>query len=84
MTTQLTELEELGFLVFGGQELQQLQGGVIPDPQEFPVATFHVLRSSNPTIVKVDLAKADDGGRPLDAWGPPRRAGLLLVSIAES
>jgi len=52
---QLKELEATGFLVFGGREVQRLEGGQ-GGPEPWPVAIINVLRSDNPAIVKVDEA----------------------------
>lgn len=51
--TQLSELEEAGFWIFGAKEIQSLEGG-IGDPSEFRVAHLRVLRSSNKDILTVD------------------------------
>ncbi|WP_438045036.1 hypothetical protein [Sorangium sp. So ce128] len=54
MTTQLRELETAGFFVFGSQEVQQLEGGIGP-PTPFIVAILHIMRSTNPTIMKITV-----------------------------
>src|SRR5690606_41674094 len=54
----LDDLERAGYWVFGGQEVQCLEGGIGP-PQSFPVAILQVLRSTNPTLIKI----SPDGDR---------------------
>jgi hypothetical protein len=54
MSTLVRELEEAGFWVFGGREVQRLEGGVGP-PSSFPVAILRVARATNPEIMHVDL-----------------------------
>lgn len=54
MSTLLRELEEAGFWVFAGREVQRLEGGV-GSPSAFPVAILRVVRSSSPEIIKADL-----------------------------
>ena len=50
VNTLLRELEEAGFLVFGGRQAQQLEGGVEP-PSSFPLAILRVVRATNPEII---------------------------------
>jgi hypothetical protein len=45
-------MEDAGFLVFGGREVQRLEGG-IGAPEAWPVAILHVRRSTSPEIIKV-------------------------------
>jgi hypothetical protein len=46
MGTLLRELEEAGLWVFGGREVQRLEGGIAA-PSSFPVAIIRVVRSTN-------------------------------------
>jgi hypothetical protein len=52
--TQLNELEQAGFWVFGGREVQRLEGG-LGSPTAWPVAIIRVLRGSSSEIIKVNL-----------------------------
>jgi len=54
LSTLIQELEEAGFWVFGGREVQRLEGGVGP-PSSFPVAILRVARATNSEIIQVDL-----------------------------
>lgn len=53
MSTLLRELEQVGFVVFGGREIRRLEGGV-GSPSPFPVAILRVVRATSPEIIKVD------------------------------
>jgi len=62
LTKSLQELEEAGFFVFGGREVQLLEGGDQTTPSSWPVAIIRVLRKDNPAIARVDpdeFRKAD-------------------------
>jgi len=52
MSALLQQIEDGGFLVFGGREVQRLEGG-IGTPKAWPVAILHVRRSTSPKIIKV-------------------------------
>jgi hypothetical protein len=54
LSTLVRELEMVGFWVFGGQEVQRLEGGT-GAPTSFPVAILRVLRATNPEIIRVDF-----------------------------
>jgi len=54
MSTLVRELDEAGFWVFGGREVQRLEGGV-GAPSSFPVAILRVAHATNPEIIRVDL-----------------------------
>jgi hypothetical protein len=54
MSTLVRELEKAGFWVFGGREVQRLEGGAGP-PTSFPVAILRVARATNPEIIRADL-----------------------------
>lgn len=73
INTQLEELEQAGFWVFGGREVRRLEGGV-GSPSPFPVTILQVLRANSTEIIKLDLTKAAEQGRkgPL---GDPAAAG---------
>jgi hypothetical protein len=62
------ELEGVGFLIFGGREVQRLAGGA-EEPSPFPVAILHVLRSTSPSIqkIKIDAESEKNGGEPSKA-----------------
>ncbi len=60
MTTLLREVEEAGFWVFGGREIQRLEGGLDP-PSPWPIAILRVIRATNPEIIRVAFGKAQEG-----------------------
>lgn len=49
----LMELQESGFVVFGGRETQRLEGG-IGGTCSWPIAILRVLRTDNPSIMSLD------------------------------
>jgi len=55
LTQSLQELEQAGFFVFGGREIQLIEGGVIDTPSNWPIAILRVVRKDNNEIIKVDL-----------------------------
>ena len=63
MSALLENLEQAGFWVFGGREVRRLEGGVAA-PSPFTVAILQVLRTTNPDIIKVDLAAATEQEPP--------------------
>jgi len=60
LTKSLQELEELGFFVFGGREVRLLEGGIQPEPSNWPIAILRVLRKDNQQIIEVNF---DDIGK---------------------
>lgn len=74
MSARLEELEQAGFLVFGGREIRRLEGGV-GTPSLFPVAILLVLRASDPEIIKVDLAALGKGSLERSPDGPVAGSG---------
>lgn len=52
LTGVVKELEEAGFFVFGGREIQRIEGGV-GSPEPFPVAIIQVLRKTNAEIISI-------------------------------
>jgi hypothetical protein len=52
MSALLQRIEDAGFLVFGGREVQRLEGG-IGAPEAWPVAILYVRRPTSPEIIKV-------------------------------
>lgn len=70
--TLLRELEEAGFLVFGGREIQVLEGGITP-PSSFPVAILRVLRASSPEIATESKQPAAGTGTMGNAARTPRQ-----------
>lgn len=54
LTETLKELEDAGFFVFGGREVQVLEGGH-EDPSNWPMTILRVLRKTNESIIKVNL-----------------------------
>jgi hypothetical protein len=59
LTTSLQELEEAGFFVFGGREVQLLEGGAKAEPSNWPVVVMRVLRKDNQSIMNIDLDNID-------------------------
>jgi hypothetical protein len=61
LTESLRELEESGFFVFGGREVRILEGGIQPEPSNWPIAILRVLRKENQQIIKVNFEDIDKG-----------------------
>jgi hypothetical protein len=61
ITESIRELEELGFFVFGGQEVRILEGGIQPEPSNWPIAILRVLRKENQEIIKMKFEDIDKG-----------------------
>lgn len=57
LTQALTELEHAGFFVFGGREVQLLEGGAQSSPSNWPVAILRVLRKENKEVIRFDLSE---------------------------
>lgn len=55
LTRSLEELEHAGFFVFGGREIQRLEGGIAAEPSDWPVAILSVLRKDNEAVIHVNL-----------------------------
>jgi hypothetical protein len=55
LTRSLQELEQAGFFVFGGREIQFLEGGNQEQPSPWPVAILWVIRKDNKSIIHVNL-----------------------------
>ena len=51
LTQLIKEVEEKGFFVFGGREIQLLEGGIQEVPSNWPIAIVHVLRNDNKAII---------------------------------
>lgn len=51
LTQSIKEMEESGFFVFGGREVQLLEGGIEDEPSNWPIAIVHVLRNDNKSII---------------------------------
>jgi len=51
LTESLQELEDFGFFAFGGREVQLLEGGIQPEPSNWPIAIMKVLRKDNQEIM---------------------------------
>jgi len=62
LTQYLQQLENAGFFVFGGREVQVLEGGMQTEPSDWPVSILKVVRKENEEIIHVnpnDLEKED-------------------------
>ncbi len=55
LTGSIEELENAGFFVFGGRELQFLEGGVMSESSDFPIAILQILRKDNDEIICMNL-----------------------------
>jgi len=55
LTEALEELEQAGFFVFGGREVQALEGGNQDEPSPWPVAVLWVVRKDNESIIRVNI-----------------------------
>lgn len=70
LTGSLEELESAGFFVFGGRELQLIEGGIETEPSDWPIAILRVLRKDNDVIIQLNLEgfRKDDSqqGEPGD------------------
>jgi hypothetical protein len=56
----LQELNNAGFMVFGGKEMQLLEGGYSNAPQNWPIAIFKILYQDDRSILKVDFSELDN------------------------
>ncbi len=56
LTKTIKELGEAGFMVFGGREIQRLQGG-LTSPTNWPIAIIRVVRTTSAEIISVELPK---------------------------
>lgn len=57
LTQVLKEMEKAGFFVFGGREVQLLEGGAQSSPSNWPVAILRVLRKENKEVIRFDLSE---------------------------
>lgn len=55
LTQTIHMLEEAGFFVFGGREVQLMEGGVQTEASNWPISIFKVLRKDNEEIIHVKL-----------------------------
>lgn len=58
LTQALRQLEQAGFFVFGGREVQLLEGGEQSSPSNWPVAILRVLRKENKEVICFDFSKS--------------------------
>ena len=67
LTGSLEQLEKVGFFVFGGREVQLLEGGIETEPSDWPIAILHVLRKDNDAIIHVNLNgfREDDSNKKI-------------------
>lgn len=54
LSSSIQELEKLGYWVFGGREVQRLEGGIGP-ALAFPVAILRVVHSASPEVAIIDV-----------------------------
>jgi len=77
LTTSIQELEKAGFFVFGGREVQILEGGAQAIPSDWPIAIMKVLRKNNDSIMHVDFNDIDqEATQPENSADP--KDGLLI------
>ena len=75
LTASLQELEKAGFFVFGGKEVQLLEGGAQAEPSNWPVAVLIVLRKDNHSIMHLNLDNIDkERTQPENSADPKSRA----------
>lgn len=58
LSRALAELKAAGFWVFGGREVQRLEGGISKESSAWPIAILEIHRATDPQITKVDLRRA--------------------------
>ena len=51
LTQLIQEVEQNGFFVFAGREIQILEGGVSDKPSNWPVVLVRILRNDNNEII---------------------------------
>lgn len=54
LTTEMQELEDAGFLVYGGREIRRLEDGV-SSPEPFPVAIIKIIRKTEPELESISV-----------------------------
>ncbi len=64
LTQSLGDLENAGFFVFGGREVQILEGGSQLGRSDWPVAILQVLRRTNPEIMHLNLTGPQENVQP--------------------
>ena len=77
LTESLQELEEAGFFVFGGREVRLLEGGIQPEPSNWPITILRVLRKDNQTTIHVNLDKIDENDAQQSSAGGSSPAGWV-------
>ena len=61
LTQLIQEVEQNGFFVFAGREIQVLEGGVSNEPSNWPVALVRILRNDNNEIIPPPKNKTPSG-----------------------
>ncbi len=59
LSHMLSELEQNGFIAFGGREVRMLEGGAQEEPSSWPIAILCVLRIDNNQIIQVTMEDAE-------------------------
>jgi hypothetical protein len=59
LSKSLRDIEQAGFMVYGGREIQRPEGGIGP-PSNWPIAMVRVVRADNPEIIKLKLTEDPD------------------------
>ena len=73
MSTLIRELQEAGFWVFGGREIQRIEGGE-HEPSPWPVAILRVVRDTSPEIICFDNADEEGKSEGLPRASPTRHS----------
>ena len=60
LSEYLQKLEESGFFVFGGREVRLIEGGIQPEPSNWPIANLRVLRKDNQEIIEVNFDEMNE------------------------
>ena len=67
LTQTIQELDEAGFFVFGGREVQLMEGGIQTEASDWPTSIFRVLRKDNKGVIQVNLEELrNDDAQPED------------------
>lgn len=53
LTQLLHEVEQNGFFVFAGREIQILEGGIFDEPSKWPIVLVRILRNDNKDVISI-------------------------------
>lgn len=77
LTSSIQELEKAGFLVFGGREVQILEGGAQATPSDWPIAIMKILRKNNDSIMHADFNDVDQEETQTENPADPKGGSLI-------